>query len=61
MSRFYKVFVLTVILVTAIILAGAQVVKFLRDAATPPALPYGLAMLDVVMPLESMATPKKLS
>lgn len=46
MNRFIRILALTLIAVAAVVLLGAQVVQALRDAAAPPALPYGLTMQD---------------
>lgn len=46
MNRFFKVLGVSVVVLIAIVLIGAQVVQALREAAAPPALPYGLTMED---------------
>ena len=43
MNRFITMFVLLVVLTVFAVVIGAEVVQALRDAAAPPALPYGLA------------------
>ena len=46
MNRFFKVLSVSVIALIAFVIIGAQVVRALREAAAPPALPYGLTMED---------------
>jgi hypothetical protein len=44
MNRFITIVVLLIVITIFAIAIGAEVVQVLRDAAAPPALPYGLAM-----------------
>lgn len=46
MNRYFKVLGIFAIVVIAAVLIGAGVARALRDAAAPPALPYGLVMQD---------------
>jgi hypothetical protein len=46
MNRFFKVLGVSVVVLIAFVIIGAQVVQALREAAAPPALPYGLTMED---------------
>jgi hypothetical protein len=52
MNKFFKVLGFTVVSVIVLVLAGEQVVQVLRDAAAPPALPYGLTMQDTMRSVE---------
>lgn len=52
MKRFLKFMGLAAVLVIAIVLLGEQVVQALREAALPPALPYGLTMQDTMATVE---------
>lgn len=52
MNKLFKVFGFTVVLVIVLVLVGAQVVQALREAAAPPALPYGLTMQDTMASVE---------
>lgn len=52
MNRLFKILVLLVVVVTVLVLIGAQVVQALREAAAPPALPYGLTMEDTRASIE---------
>lgn len=46
MNRFVKVTGVSIVVLIAFVIIGAQVVQALREAAAPPALPYGLTMED---------------
>ena len=46
MNRFLKVLGVSIVVLIAFVIIGAQVVQALREAAAPPALPYGLTMED---------------
>jgi hypothetical protein len=52
MNKIFKTLSLIVILALAVIAIGAQVVQALRDAAAPPALPYGLTAQDTMASVE---------
>ena len=51
MNRFFKILSLAVVLALMMVL-GSQVVQALRDAAAPPALPYGLSLQDTMRSVE---------
>ena len=46
MNKFVKVTGVSIVVMIAFVIIGAQVVQALREAAAPPALPYGLTMED---------------
>jgi hypothetical protein len=46
MNKFFKVMSVLAVILIAVAILGAQVVQALREAAAPPALPYGLTMQD---------------
>ena len=52
MSKLFKTLGLTVVIAMAFVLVGVQVVQALREAAAPPALPYGLSMQDTMRSVE---------
>jgi hypothetical protein len=52
MNKFFKTLSLIVILALIAVVLGAQVVQALRDAAAPPALPYGLTAQDTMTTVE---------
>ena len=52
MNRFFKTLSLIVILALVVIVLGTQIVRALRDAAAPPALPYGLTTQDTMASVE---------
>ena len=52
MNKLFKILGLTVVVAIALVLIGAQVAQALRDAASPPALPYGLSMQDTMRSVE---------
>lgn len=52
MNRLFKVLGLMVVAAVILVLIGAQVVQALREAAAPPALPYGLSMQDTMRSVE---------
>lgn len=52
MNKLFKILSLTVVISALVVIVGAQVVQALRDAAAPPALPYGLTMQDTMKSVE---------
>ena len=52
MNKFFKTISLIVALALVAVLIGTQVVQALRDAAAPPALPYGLTVQDTMARVE---------
>lgn len=52
MSKRFKILGLLVVIAMGLVLVGAQVVQALREAAAPPALPYGLSMQDTMRSVE---------
>jgi hypothetical protein len=52
MNKLFKPLSLIVILTILAVLLGAQAVRALRDAASPPALPYGLTTEDTMASVE---------
>ncbi|HUF00758.1 MAG TPA: hypothetical protein VMN99_16005 [Anaerolineales bacterium] len=52
MNKFFKTISLIILVVLAVVVLGTQVVRALRDAAAPPALPYGLTMQDTMAAVE---------
>lgn len=52
MNKLFKLLGLIVVSMIVLVLAGAQVVQALREAAAPPALPYGLTMQDTMRSVE---------
>ena len=52
MNKFFKPLSLMIVLALVVIVLGAQVVQALRDAAAPPALPYGLTLNDTMATVE---------
>ena len=52
MNKIFKTLSLIVILAFVAVLLGTQIVQALRDAAAPPALPYGLTTQDTMASVE---------
>ena len=52
MNKMIKTLSLVVALALVAILLGTQIVQALRDAAAPPALPYGLSAQDTMASVE---------
>lgn len=52
MNKLFKPLSLIVILTIIAVALGAQAVRALRDAAAPPALPYGLTREDTMATVE---------
>ena len=52
MNKFFKTLSLMFIVVLVTVVFGAQVVQALREAAAPPALPYGLTSQDTMASVE---------
>jgi hypothetical protein len=52
MNKFFKTLGLFVALALIMIMLGTQVARALRDAAAPPALPYGLTAQDTMASVE---------
>ena len=46
MNKLFKVISVLAVILIAVVILGAQVAQALREAAAPPALPYGLTMQD---------------
>ena len=52
MNKRFKILGLIAVSAIVLVLVGAQVAQALRDAAAPPALPYGLTMQDTMRSVE---------
>ena len=52
MNKLFKTMGLIVVLAILLVVLGAQVVQALREAAAPPALPYGLTTNDTMASVE---------
>jgi hypothetical protein len=52
MKRFIKLMCMAAVILMAVVLLTAQVVQALREAALPPALPYGLTLQDTMATVE---------